>query len=170
MATASPASGESAVGGAAEVRAPASVIAVIGASPGASVDAQGGGRPAKADGLVALPIALAAWLVPGAGHMLLGRWMRGAGIFAAVAGLVLTGCLLRGNMFAYSRRDAFGIMGFLADAGSGALYWLARILERGGPDVSCAAGDYGTRFIAAAGIVNVLAALDAYEVARRRRV
>lgn len=116
-----------------------------------------------------LPIILAAWLVPGAGHLLLARRMRGLGIFVAVAGLALTGYALRGNVFVYHPGDAFALLGFLADAGSGVLYGLARLLEREGSDVSRAAGDYGTRFIAAAGIVNVLAILDAYEIARRRR-
>lgn len=116
-----------------------------------------------------LLIALAAWLIPGAGHFSLGRWARGLGILVAVGGLVLTGYAMRGNVFAYRPGDAFGMLGFLADAGSGVFYELARILERGGPDVSRAAGDYGTRFIAAAGIVNALAVFDAYEIAWRRR-
>lgn len=135
--------------------------AVSGDSGGAA------GREKRSE--LGLPIALAAWLMPGAGHFLLGRWARGVGILAAVAGLVLTGYAMRGNVFAYRPGDAFGMLGVLADAGSGVFYELARILERGGPDVSRAAGDYGTRFIAAAGIVNVLAVFDAYEIACRRR-
>jgi hypothetical protein len=117
----------------------------------------------------ALPVALAGWLVPGAGHFLVGRWTRGLGVFVAVAGLAVTGYVLRGNVFSYHPGDAFGTLGFLADAGSGIFYGMARLFERAGPDVSRAAGDYGTRFIAAAGIVNILAVLDAFEIASRRR-
>jgi hypothetical protein len=65
--------------------------------------------------------------------------------------------------------DSFGTLGFLADAGSGVFYFLSRFFEAAGADVSRASGDYGTRFIAAAGIVNVLAVIDAYEIARERR-
>ena len=43
------------------------------------------------------------------------------------------------------------------------------MFERLGPDVSRALGDDGTRFIAAAGLVNVLSAFDAYEIAAGRR-
>jgi hypothetical protein len=43
------------------------------------------------------------------------------------------------------------------------------MFEAAGPDVSRAAGDYGTRFIAAAGVVNMLAVLDVIEIATGRR-
>ena len=46
---------------------------------------------------------------------------------------------------------------------------LAHLVEKAGPDVSRAAGDYGTRFVAAAGLVNLLAVLDAYGIAVGRR-
>jgi len=88
----------------------------------------------------------------------------------SVCGLAICGYLLRGNVFSPRSPDPFSTLGFLADAGSGVLYFLARIFEAEGPNVARAAGDYGTRFIAAAGIVNLLAALDVYEIASRRRI
>jgi TM2 domain-containing membrane protein YozV len=118
---------------------------------------------------LALLAAIAAWLVPGLGHLLLGRRGRALVFFVAVAGLVLTGYWLRGNVFLPHSGDLFGTLGFLSDAGTGALYYFSRYFEAGGPDVSRAAGDYGTRFIAAAGVVNVLAVLDAIEIATGRR-
>lgn len=127
------------------------------------------GQKEKRQADAALTIAVAGWVVPGLGHWLLGRRARGIVIFAAVGALAVTGYLLRGNIFPHGQRDAFGMLGFLADAGSGLFYTLGRLVERSGPDVSRAAGDYGTRFIAAAGIVNLLAVFDAYEIASRRR-
>jgi hypothetical protein len=118
---------------------------------------------------LALFAAIAAWLVPGLGHLLLGRWGRALAFFAAVGGLVVTGYLLRGNVFPPHSGDPFGTLGFLADAGTGVFYYFSRLFEAAGPDVSRAAGDYGTRFIAAAGVVNVLAVLDAIEIATARR-
>jgi Family of unknown function (DUF6677) len=118
---------------------------------------------------LALFAALAAWLVPGLGHLLLGRWGRALLFFVAVGGLVVTGYLLRGNVFAPHSGDPFGTLGFVADAGTGVFYYFSRFFEAAGPDVSRAAGDYGTRFIAAAGVVNVLAVLDAIEIATGRR-
>jgi Family of unknown function (DUF6677) len=118
---------------------------------------------------VALFAAIAAWLVPGLGHLLLGRWGRALLFFVAVGGLAITGYMLRGNVFPPHSGDPFGTLGFAADAGAGVFYYFSRFLEGAGPDVSRAAGDYGTRFIAAAGVVNVLAVLDVIEIATGRR-
>ena len=126
-------------------------------------------RASAGRAFVALFTAIAAWLVPGLGHLLLGRWGRALVFFAAVSGLVVSGYLLRGNVFPPHSGDPFGTLGFLADAATGAFYYFSRFFEAAGPDVSRAAGDYGTRFIAAAGVVNVLAVLDTIEIATGRR-
>jgi hypothetical protein len=116
-----------------------------------------------------LSIAVVSWLVPGLGHLLLHRTGRAIVFVIAVGGLAITGYHMRGNVFPPRSADPFGALGFWADASSGIFYLLARVLERAGPDVSRAAGDYGTRFIAAAGIVNLIGAFDAYEIAVGRR-
>src|ERR1700683_1234977 len=114
-------------------------------------------------------VAIAGWVVPGLGHLLLRRWGRALFIFLAVGGLALTGYGMRGEIFGTRSNDPFGALGFLADACSGAFYFLPRLLEASGPDVSRAAGDYGTRFLAAAGVVNLLGVLDAYGIACGRK-
>jgi hypothetical protein len=114
-------------------------------------------------------IAFAAWLVPGLGHFLLNCKGRALGFFIAAGCLALIGFHLRGNIFPPHSIDPFGTLGFLADAASGIFYLSGKILERAGPDVARAAGDYGTRFIAAAGVVNLVAVFDAYEIASGRR-
>lgn len=118
---------------------------------------------------IALLVAVAAWAVPGLGHLLLRRWGRAIFLFLAVGGLAVAGYGMRGEVFGTRSSDPFGALGFVADACSGAFYFLPRWLEAAGPDVSRAAGDYGTRFIAAAGVVNVLAVLDTIEIATGRR-
>jgi hypothetical protein len=116
-----------------------------------------------------LVIGVLGWLIPGLGHALLKMWGRAIAIFLAVGLLVYLGAGMRGNLFAPSGEDAFTRLGFVADLGSGAFYYAARFLESGGPDVSHADGDYGTRFLATAGVLNLLAALHAYEAARGRK-
>lgn len=119
--------------------------------------------------LAAGVVALLAWLIPGAGHLVLRRWQRALVFFIAVGGLAISGYLMRGNVFRLHSQDPFGTLGFMADACSGVFYLLSRAFETAGPNVSRAVGDYGTRFIAAAGIVNILGVCDAFEIARGRR-
>jgi len=119
--------------------------------------------------LIALLIAVAGWAVPGLGHALQKMWGRALAVFLAVGALVILGAGMRGNLFSSRGEDAFATLGFLADLGSGAFYLLARALETAGPDVSHSAGDYGTRFLATAGVLNLLSALHAYEAARGRK-
>jgi len=112
---------------------------------------------------------VAGWLVPGLGHALLKMWGRAVMCFLTVGVLVILGAGMRGNVFSSSGNDAFDTLGYLADLGTGTFYLAARSLENNGADVSHAGGDYGTRFLATAGVLNLLAALHSYEAARGRK-
>ena len=119
--------------------------------------------------MLALVVAGAGWLVPGLGHALLKMWGRAVICFLTVGVLVWVGAGMRGNLFTSRGNDAFDSLGYIADLGAGGFYWVAKSLETNGPDVSHADGDYGTRFLATAGVFNLLAALHAYEAARGRK-
>ena len=118
---------------------------------------------------MAYVIGVAGWLVPGLGHALLKMWGRAAMCFLTVGTLVILGAGMRGNVFSSRGNDAFDSLGYLADLGTGTFYLVARSLESNGADVSHAGGDYGTRFLATAGMLNLLSALHAYEAARGRK-
>jgi hypothetical protein len=118
---------------------------------------------------MAYVVGVAGWLVPGLGHALMKMWGRAAMCFLTVGMLVILGTGMRGNVFTSGGNDAFDSLGYLADVGAGTFYLLARSLETNGADVSHAGGDYGTRFLATAGVLNLLAALHAYEAARGRK-
>jgi hypothetical protein len=128
----------------------------------------GGGETAPSAAR-AVAVALAGWLMPGLGHALLKMWGRALAIFLTVGFLVYLGAGMRGNVFEPGGEDAFARLGYVADAGTGSFYFVARALEISGSDVSHADGDYGTRFLATAGVLNLLAALHAYEAARGRK-
>lgn len=118
---------------------------------------------------IAFIVGAAGWLVPGMGHAILKMWGRAAACFVTVGLLVIFGAGMRGNVFNSNGNDAFDRLGYVADLGAGTFYFVARSLETTGADVSHADGDYGTRFLAAAGVLNLLAALHAYEAARGRK-
>jgi hypothetical protein len=118
---------------------------------------------------IAFAMGVAGWLLPGLGHALQKMWGRAVICFLTVGLLVALGAGMRGNVFTSQGSDAFDALGFVADMGTGSFYIAARVFEKDGADVSRADGDYGTRFLAAAGVLNILAALHAYEVARGRK-
>lgn len=114
----------------------------------------------------ALLVVLAGWMVPGLGHLLQRRIGRALIGFLGVGAMALLGLWMRGNVFPPHADDAFGVLGFVADASSGLFYLVAHSIEKAGPDVSRAAGDYGTRLVATAGVINLLFVLDALEISR----
>ena len=106
--------------------------------------------------VLAFAIGVAGWLVPGLGHALQKMWGRALACFLTVGVLVFLGVAMRGNLFSSEGGDAFGMLGYVADLGTGSFYFAARALETQGSDVAHAEGDYGTRFLAAAGVLNLL--------------
>ena len=113
--------------------------------------------------------AVAGWIVPGLGHLLLRRWSKAAVYFLCVGGLACVGLMMRGGVFAAGSEDLFDRLGYFADLGTGIFYFLSHMIQTAGPDVAHATGDYGTRMFATAGMVNLLTVLEAYEIGRGRR-
>jgi hypothetical protein len=113
--------------------------------------------------------AVAGWAVPGLGHLLLRQWSKALVYFLSVGGLACAGLAMRGGVFGGNSPDMFDRLGFFADLGTGAFYFLAHTIQSAGPDVAHASGDYGTRMFATAGMLNLLTVLEAYEIGRGRR-
>lgn len=114
-----------------------------------------------------------AWLLPGGGHFLQKRHVRGAILAGVVTTTFLLGIFMRGAMFKPQTGDLLTTIihvgGFLGNLCSGILYLLANWLGYAQPDVVGHVHDYGTKFLVAAGLMNVLAMVDAFEIAAGRR-
>ena len=114
------------------------------------------------------PVALG-WFVPGGGHFLLGRRGRGALLGIAITAMFVLGLLMRGAMFKPQSGDILTILinwgGFVGDIASGFLYLLTTWLGYAQPDLPGPVHDYGTKFLVTAGLLNILAMVDAYEIA-----
>jgi hypothetical protein len=119
--------------------------------------------------LMGILAAIAGWIVPGLGHLILRRWSKAAVYFLCVGGLAYAGLAMRGGVFAAGAEDLFDRLGFFADLGTGGFYLIAHLIQPAGPDVAHATGDYGTRMFATAGMLNLLTVLEAYEIGRGRR-
>ena len=113
------------------------------------------------------------WLIPGGGHFLLKRYGRASLLLVAVTSMFLLGLMMRGAMFQPQSGDPLTTLinygGFVGDLASGVLYLLTVWLGYSQPDVAGAVHDYGTKFLVTAGLLNVLAMVDAFEIAAGRK-
>ena len=112
---------------------------------------------------------IAGWLVPGAGHLLQGKWVRAGLLMVSILGMFAIGIALKGKIYTPNTGEPLDILGFLGDLGAGALYGLARLLGWGQAPVLVAVADYGSNFIVVAGLLNVVAAVDAHSLAGGRK-
>jgi hypothetical protein len=119
------------------------------------------------------PAIALGWLIPGGGHFLLKRTGRGALLLASVTGMFLCGLMMRGTMFQPATGDLLTTLintgGFIGDVCSGILYLMTVWLGYDQPDVAGHVHDYGTKFLVTAGLLNILAMVDAFEIAAGRK-
>jgi hypothetical protein len=118
-------------------------------------------------GFVYLPL-IAGWLIPGAGHFLLRKWIRGALLFVCIIAMFILGLAMQGKLYS-SAQDILEMLGVAGDLGSGLLYFISRIMGLGGEPVRTTVADYGTKFIVVAGLLNIIAAVDAHNLRTGRK-
>jgi hypothetical protein len=117
----------------------------------------------------AVAVLLAGWLVPGAGHFLLKKWIRGSLLLVSIVAMFSIGLALKGKIYSPNTGDLLDILNFAGDLGNGLLYGLAKLLDLGQGSVQIAIADYGTKFIVVAGLLNVISAVDAHSLATGRK-
>ncbi|MDP9055514.1 MAG: hypothetical protein M3N93_14620 [Acidobacteriota bacterium] len=119
-------------------------------------------------GVWLLPV-LAAWIVPGGGHFLQKKIGRGALLLASIGLMFLFGMFMRGMMFSPEKGDILTTLinygGFICDMAAGVFYFAATMFGYAAPDMPGYVHDYGTKFLVTAGLLNILAMVDAYEIA-----
>ena len=119
------------------------------------------------------PAVALSWLVPGGGHLLLKRTGRGLLLMAAINSMFVCGLMMRGAMFTPQSSDLLTTLintgGFIGDLASGVLYLLTVWLGYSQPDVAGAVHDYGTKFLVTAGLLNILAMVDVFDIAVGRK-
>lgn len=110
--------------------------------------------------------AVAAWLVPGAGHLVLGRWRRGL-LFLALVGVSLAvGLALDGKLWHITSGQPLSYLGTFACAGLGIPYFVLRFGVHYQGDLVSQGYEYGAAFILTGGLMNLLLILDAWDIAR----
>jgi hypothetical protein len=108
-------------------------------------------------------------VLPGLGHAALGRTARGAAYFGLVATAFVTGLALDGRLFTPDPQHPLTILASLASYASGALAFAARPLGLGAGNLASRTYEYGTTFLATAGLMNVLLMFDVYDIGAGRK-
>ncbi|QMV18221.1 hypothetical protein GOB94_05575 [Granulicella sp. 5B5] len=114
-------------------------------------------------------VLLAGWLVPGLGHVLVGKKIRALLLFVSILGMYLIGLSLAGKVYQPNTGDILDILGFVGQLGMGLLYVIARVFSLGATSAVNTLADYGTKALVIAGLLNLISAVDAHSLANGRK-
>jgi hypothetical protein len=114
-------------------------------------------------------IAIAAWIVPGAGHLWQSRTQKGLVFLIAIPLMFAVGLWLEGRLFPFEISQPLVALAAFAGLGNGLPYFVAAMLGLGKGVVTAATYEYGNTFIIVAGLLNTLIVLDAYDIALGRK-
>lgn len=116
---------------------------------------------------------LAAFVIPGLGHVVLGKTVRGLILGAVILIMFALGFVMEGHLFQPESRDWLTwFFGFL-DAGVGLPYFVCYLADFGfqiQPEQAAKVTfEYGNNFLCVAGALNMLSALDAFDIGIGRK-
>ncbi len=121
------------------------------------------------DSRTAVMICLVAWVVPGAGHLWLGRLSKGCIFFVALLAMFSIGLMLEGELFSIEPSQPLVALAALADLGIGAPYFIAQMFGFGVGRVVATTYEYGNSFLIVSGLLNMLVVLDVFDLALDRK-
>jgi len=114
-------------------------------------------------------ICVAAWLLPGAGHLWQGRAQKGIVFLITLPLMFATGLWLKGRIFPFQFAEPLVGLAAIADVGIGIPYFVAKMLGAGAGVVTALTYEYGNAFIIVAGLLNMLVVLDAFDISQGRK-
>lgn len=116
-----------------------------------------------------------AWLLPGVGHIYLGRWRRGL-VIGSIIWLMFIVAFLSGGVFypGYSFKEGFllYLLNIFSKFGNGLGCVISLLLLQVPPATNAASWatfEYGGRFLEVAGLLNYLAVIDAVDISLGRK-
>lgn len=115
-----------------------------------------------------LTAMILAFLVPGGGHVYLGRRNRGLAFLAIILLMFIAGLLLEGKVYVARPGSVLSLLATLGSMGAGLPYFVARLFGATG-DITSITYEYGTAFTLTAGIMNLLLVLDSFDIAEGRK-
>jgi len=104
------------------------------------------------------------WLIPGLGHVSLKKYWRGGIFFVCISAMSALGLVMGGKIYSFQTENPLTILAFFSDLGNGLLYFLSKIFSFGLGNLKSTTFEFGTAYIAGAGLLNYLVALDAFDI------
>ncbi len=114
-------------------------------------------------------VCVAAWLVPGLGHLWFGRRFKGLVFLITLPLMFAIGLALHGRMFPFEFSQPLVGLAAVANLGLGAVYFIAKGLGFGAGDVVAVTYEYGNAFLIVAGLLNLLVVIDVWDIALGRK-
>jgi hypothetical protein len=114
-----------------------------------------------------LAAGLLAWLIPGAGHLMVGARRKGIIFLVVLGAMFVFGVSFKGELFAFNIRDPLVFLAALSQWAIGLPRIIAAALGLGHGEVTAATYEYGNTFLIVGGLLNMLVALDAKDTAAR---
>ena len=114
-------------------------------------------------------VCVVSWLIPGAGHLLLGRRQKGVIFLIALPVMFAIGLALKGRLFPFVFSEPLVGLAAMANLGMGVTYFIASGLGLGAGVVTAASYEYGNTFLIVSGLLNMLVVIDAYDVRLGRK-
>ena len=126
-------------------------------------------RPARPTLATLVRLCVAAWVVPGLGHLLLGRKWRALILFSAIVTMFLMGLAMQGEFFSTNTESYLETLGYFGEMCVGVAVPVARFFGYTGGNPLFVSADFGTAFLVSAGMLNTLSILDTYDIAMGRK-
>lgn len=126
----------------------------------------------KGVGARAWLFALVGWLLPGFGHLGQGRVLKGLLGGAAIVAAYIAGTSLGGHIYSFgdSSEGLLSSLFAFCDVGSGILYLSSKFLGFAlAEQPQRVTSEYGNVFLMAAGLLNFILALDAFDIGVGRK-
>lgn len=112
----------------------------------------------------AVSAVAAGWFVPGLGHILAGKYKRAAVFFLCITAMAAMGLYMGGKIYSFQTENPLTMLAFFADLGYGILYFFSKLMSFGAGQLDKTTFEFGTTYIAGAGLLNYLVALDAFDI------
>ena len=122
------------------------------------------------DNLKPYLILILSLILPTSGHFILKRYKKATIFLIGLILLLIFGLVMEGKFYSLESLHPLLLLGFLGDLGNGIFYIIIKLLGYGAGNIRSITFHYGTTYLATAGLLNYLIALNAFDIARGKRL